>query len=374
MILNAYFISLVLLLVFCIFLPKGKFIILNTRELTLETNKLFHWTPRLLFILFLIGLFAALRDVRLGTDYAGYVDFYEYILEHGEFMPGPLIGVEPGWNYLNLWLAKLGVPHSIFFGCVTVITWYFFIKGSYEYQFLLPLMFFFVISTGFFFWTISGLRQSIAIMVFFYSIRFIKEHKIKNYVLTLLLASFFHVSIVLLLPFYFIKNLKYNRNISLLLFLVSLGFVGTNLFIIVGEQLLKIFGHLEYLNFYTHYLENSEKTKIVETSGTNLGFLIKSIFTFYILYQGEKTLHCKPELNTYFLLFSLYSILNNLFFSIELVARLLNYFYICFPIVAGAVIYYSRTKLEKLICLSFIFIFFLLYLVTTYRFLLNSLS
>ena len=365
-----YFYFLLALLVISTALPRGKIIHLKASPFQMNSNVLFRWNSRLIFILFLIGLFAGLRDKALGIDYSGYVEFYEYIVEHQTFMPGPLIGVEFGWNYLNLFFGKLGLPTGIFFGIVTAITWAFFIKGSFRFQHLLPLMFFFSLVTGFFFWTLSGLRQSIAIMIYFYAIKFIIEKNLFKYVVTVLLASMFHVSILLMLPMYILKNIKYNRNVGTLLFLVSLGFIGSNLFVFLADIILTAFGHIEFLKFYTHYLEDPERLQATENHGSNLGFLLKTVFSGFILFRCKKILSKHSELNIYYVFFAFYAILNNLFFSIELVHRFLNYFYVCFPIVAAAHVYYSANKFEKLASILFLSVFSLQYLVTTYKYLL----
>lgn len=374
MILKIYFLALVLLLITTIFLPKGKFLILKTNRAQPDLEKDFYWNPKLLFILFLFGLFAALRDTSIGTDYLAYTKFYEHILNNGKFQSGLLLGIEPGWHYVNLFFGKLGIPSSIFFGLVTVFTWAFFIKGSDDFQHLLPLMFFFVLSTGFFFWTLSGLRQSISIMIFFYAIKFLKENNLFRYVISITFASFFHISIIVMLPYYFLRNLKYNRNVSIALFVISLGFEGENLFIPIVENVLLSLGSTDYLLSYIGYLEEVEKMEIVEKTGTNLGFLLTAIFTIFILLRGEKTLQWYPEFNIYYVLFAFYAILNNIFFGVGVISRLFLYCYICFPVVAAIHIYSSRSIFEKLVSLSFLFAFGLFYLVTTYKFLLISLT
>tara|TARA_B110000879_G_scaffold212935_1_gene312046 strand:+ start:5906 stop:7036 length:1131 start_codon:yes stop_codon:yes gene_type:complete len=374
MILKIYFLALVLLLITTVFLPKGKFLILKTNLAQPDLEKDFYWNPKLLFILFLFGLFAALRDTSIGTDYPAYTEFYEHILNNGKFQSGQLLGIEPGWHYVNLFFGKLGIPSSIFFGLVTVFTWAFFIKGSYNFQHLLPLMFFFVLSTGFFFWTLSGLRQSISIMIFFYAIKFLKENNLFRYVISITFASFFHISIILMLPYYFLRNLKYNRNVSIALFVISLGFVGENLFIPIVENALLSLGSTDYLLSYIGYLEEVEKMEIVEKTGTNLGFLLTTIFTIFILLRGEKTLQRYPEFNIYYVLFVFYAILNNIFFGVGVISRLFLYCYICFPVVAAIHTYSSRSIFEKLVSLSFLLAFGLFYLVTAYKFLLISLT
>ena len=374
MILKIYFLALVLLLITTIFLPKGKFLILKTNRAQPDLEKDFYWNPKLLFILFLFGLFSALRDVSMGTDYLSYTEFYEYILNNGKLRSDQLLGIEPGWHFVNLFFGKLGLPSSIFFGLVTVFTWSFFIKGSDHFQHLLPLMFFFVLSTGFFFWSLSGLRQSISIMIFFYAIKFLKENNLFRYVLSISLASFFHISVILMLPLYLIRNLRYNRNMSMAFFFISLGFAGEYLFMPLIENVMTLFGPIDYFKSYLDYLGKIENSEIVEETGTGLGFLLKTIFTMFILLRGKSTLESHPEFNIYYVLFAYYVIFDNIFFGVGVISRIFLYGYICFPVVAAIHIYSSRTIFEKLVSLSFLVAFGLFYLVTAYKFLFISLT
>ena len=370
-----YLIVFLGLFLFAILLPYGKILpIYNNHISSRKDSADFHWNLKTALVLLSIGLIAGFRDTGMGTDYAGYIDFYEYLLNHKVFMTGPLIGSEIGWNYANLWIARLGIPYELFFGLVTAITWFFFIKGSYRFQYLLPLMFFFVISTGFFFWTLSGLRQSITIMLFFFSIRYILERNIYMYMITIGIGSLFHISILMMIPIYFLNKIKINRAIALFLFLISIAFIGNNLFILVSDTLMLYLGQLGHLSVYAHYLEQDKMLEMVESTGTNLGFILKSIFTIWIIFKSKKILKIHNDLNIYYLLFIIYAILNNLFFGMELIARVLNYFYMCFPIVAASVIYFSNTKIEKIVAFVFLCAFTLLYIVTTYKFVHNALS
>lgn len=74
------------------------------------------------------------------------------------------------------------------------------------------------------FFSITGLRQTIATIATIFGIKFIEERKLWRFVLVIFLASFIHKSVFLFLPFYFIVRLPYSRKI-LLITLCSLPFI-----------------------------------------------------------------------------------------------------------------------------------------------------
>jgi len=349
-------------------LPSGK--IINNKSITLLKNETsgFSWNIRLFLVIVAIIIVAGTRESYVGTDYWGYLEFYNYILDHGSF-PTYWKQNEAGWEYLNFAFAKLGVPAGIFFGLVAGMIWYFFVKGSYRFQFLLPLMFFFIITNGFFFWTLSGLRQSIAIMIFFFAIKYIIEKKPIHYGLSIFVASLFHVSILVMLPIYFLSMIKFNRNLFFVLYILSIAFIGSDWFLNQMASLVSfVASKIDVLSIYASYLETEKFAMNDERTSSGLGVILKIATTFFILYKSNDILKKQPKLSVYFVLFFIGAILGNVFFTNEIVGRVLNYFNICFAIVAASSIYYSTKKYEKMIAVLLILAYFLMFNVQIYRF------
>ncbi len=144
------FLTYDLLLLFAFLLPAGKLI--NSENLGLiryETDG-FRWNTRLAFVLLLIVSVAGTRGVDVGTDYINYLSFYHYILAHSE------IGYyfkenEIGWEYLNLFFGKLGVPSGVFFGLVSGIHGSSLSKVRISSSFCCPLCSFLLCQVAYFF-------------------------------------------------------------------------------------------------------------------------------------------------------------------------------------------------------------------------------
>jgi len=355
------FLSYELLLLFALLLPAGKLINSENSGLIKYETDQFRWNSRLTFILLFIIFVAGMREAQVGTDFFSYLKFYDYILQHGKI--GSFFKENDiGWEYLNLLFGRLGIPSGVFFGLISGITWFFFIKGSYRFQFLLPLMFFFVMSSGFFFWTYNGVRQSIAIMIFFYAIRFILEKDPLRYILWISIASLFHISAIIMLPVYFITKIKFNQKLFALLYIISIFLVGNGWFMsTMSNIIIFVSSKISVLAMYANYLGGDTYIPDEERTKSGLGVLLRIATTAYILYKSKYVLQQQPKLMIYFVLFFIGAIFSNLFFAVEIIGRVLHYFNICFAIVMASTVYYSTHKYERLLNTLLMAVYFMLF-------------
>jgi hypothetical protein len=360
-----------ILLFLTLALPAGKIINNNINSLKNETSG-FSWNIRLFWVIVAIIIVAGTRESYVGVDYSGYLEFYNYILNHGKF-PSFWKENEVGWEYLNFIFAKLGVPAGLFFGLVAGLIWFFFIKASYRFQFLLPLMFFFVITNGVLFSTFNIQRQSIAIMIFFYAIRFIIEKKPFQYAIYILVASLFHVSALIMLPVYFLRIVKFNRNLFFVLYVLSIAFIGSDWFLTQMASLLSLIGSgIDVFSHYIQYLETAKFAFNEERISSGLGVLLRITTTLFILHKSKTVLDKQPKLALYFVLFFLGDILTNIFFAVEIIGRITIYFNICFAIVAASSVYYSTKLYEKITAILLILAYFLMFNTYVYRMFTNQ--
>ncbi len=353
------------LLVITISLPQGSFLPLK-KHLVRDANDKFQWNLRLFIVLLSIMIIAGLRGSYIGTDFHNYLEYYNYILEHGKI--GAFFKkTEIGWEMLNYLFGKNAIPSEIFFGLVAGIIWFFFIQGSYKFQFLLPLMFFGILTNGFFFWTMSGLRQSIAIGIFFYAIKYIIEKKPWHYALSIVIASLFHTSALIMLPVYLLGKLQFNKKVVLYLFLFSLFLVGNyqSIHEVFSDYISMLVTKLGF-SAYTGYLESQKLTANLSRMGSGLGVVLRIAMFLYILYMSEKVIKRYPELKIYFILFFIMAIVNNIFFSVELIGRVMNYFAFCYAITFAGTIYLSSSKKEKIISSIFIIAYLILFIKKIY--------
>lgn len=150
-------------------------------------------------IVCLASVMPAIRDVSVGTDTKMYVDFFSMDWTYFEWWI--VAGIEPGFAFSIKLMQLIGINdyfyflllYSIIYNTLIISTIYRISSGKY-----LSLIIF-LTSSSLYFSHFNILRQSIALAIFVFSLRYLFAGKvIKTYSL-LVLAIFFHFSAVILL-------------------------------------------------------------------------------------------------------------------------------------------------------------------------------
>lgn len=164
-------------------------------------------------------LVAALRTWT-GTDYATY-----YYNQSQEILNGNSQHLEIAFRGIILLAYNVFSSYQVaiaIFAFVTIfLSWKYFLKESNNISFMI----FVFISLGCFYFSLNAMRQAVAIAIFCYATRFIKERKFKEYVLIIFFGVTIHYSAVLYLPLYFVLNKKISTKnllmISVIIFFFS---------------------------------------------------------------------------------------------------------------------------------------------------------
>lgn len=174
------------------------------------------------FVILIIGiqlfLILALRSDTLGVDLDNYQEAYSYyqnfsfveILKSLRFfgyadLP---IGAESGFVLVNWLLSSLGLSFHSFlvihsFACVLLLSLF-----VLRYSKIPWLSFSIFIAIGMYSYMFCILRQTIAVVILYQTIRFIRERDIAKFLLLVFIASSFHIVAILFLPLYWLGNLK----------------------------------------------------------------------------------------------------------------------------------------------------------------------
>ncbi len=202
----------------------------------------------------------------------------------------------------------------------------------------------------------NGIRQGIAISILFCSIKYLMEKKMLKFLAVNIIAIGFHYSAIVFIPFYFLSQIKINRNfIHILLFIsIIVGFLFQTLIL---NYLLPQLGGLEsvYADKVLGYSES-------EAFGTSISFgfsTIHRLVIFYLFYYYYDRILLKEPLKNLLLnayLFSL--IIYFLFSAIEIIgARGSLYFRSMDIFIIASFLTLRRDLSYKLIVLVLIFIY-----------------
>jgi hypothetical protein len=99
------------------------------------------------------------------------------------------------------------------------------------------------IGFGFYTFGMSAIRQTIAMAIVIIAFEYMKEKKLKNFLISTILASTFHVTALIFLPCYWFVKFKLNKKILLLFIVVAIVLFGLQDKI---RGILNIYARLEY--------------------------------------------------------------------------------------------------------------------------------
>ena len=221
-------------------------------------------------IFIILTLFSGLR-YKVGADYEGYE--FIFSLLSSDIENYEIIRLEKGYYLLIKMINLISGTQQLVFLIMAIISNYliykFIIESSRDK--ILSVFIFFLVgpyySSGF-----NGIRQYLAISLFLYSLKYLKNRKIFKYFFFIFLGFLFHKSCILLLPLYLILNLKYSLKGKIFILILS-SFVDYKLL----PTILNIFNYDIY-NSIVIYRVNS-----------NFYFLLLFlIFSIFILLYNEK--------------------------------------------------------------------------------------
>jgi len=266
----------------------------------------------------LIIVVVGLRGKSVGTDTHNYYRmFWDIIFVQGSAY---LDKLEPLYKLLNksvFWCG--GSPETLIF-VSTLITYGFMASTIYRYSPSLPLSLATLYGVGPFFFLYSGIRQGIAIVLVFYSIKFVAQQKIIKFITTIIIAVGFHYSAIVFLPVYFLPKIHLKPIVLGIMWLISLIFIfDRNIaFLMLQEMLFFI------PKTYIWAMSNPD---LVGTEG-NTGLGIRLIFTQLIcLFLCCSYNKIETNEHKLILLFcTLGIIFSNIFFHAGFVNRIAFYF------------------------------------------------
>jgi len=318
----------------------------------LESNKIIK--NGLVISFLIIFIFLALR-YDYGNDYGMYITGFD-IINSSQYLDifSESIHFEPGWVVLCMLFKPVG-----FFVMVAVLSFLYCILFYKLIRDYVPVhlywlaMFIFVFSTNNLLVHLSAMRQTLVILIFIYSFRFIFQKKLILYFVTIFFASLFHTSALILLPVYFLRfvNFKMNKWVGgfIILFYILL--------FIIGQQLRPLI-NIIIASLHENYLLYDEEGVI----STGLGLVLNSFVFILILnndknYEGEKSFLFKLAIISF--------LLTPLGLIIMLIGRVQLYFSL-FLIVVFPLVYDSIQ--HRFLKYVFLFILVLLNLFTFFEF------
>lgn len=149
-----------------------------------------------------------------------------------------------GYNLFSSIIKYFNGNIQVLYFFIASLSGFFIVKGLNNYNVNIPLAMLLYYSMVFFVLDMSGVRQCLAVAIFFYSIKFVKYHQFFSYCFLIIIATSFHWSAALLFPFYFFGNCKISSKSSIIFFIIAICVLAFKINW-VGNIILQIFPILE---------------------------------------------------------------------------------------------------------------------------------
>ncbi len=232
------------------------------------------------FLVWAVLTFVSAVRYDVGHDYNQYgkwymsyqrlsVDELKYVQqEKGFIIPTKLLSeVESWYQPMFIIIAVL---------LITAIMLYIYKCSDKPY-----LSVFFFLTFGLFFNSLNFMRQMLAALIILYSFRYIRNKQFLRFLVLVLLASSIHVSVLVLIPFYFILRIKMDW--------FTLGLYGgvTVLILIFSNYILEIVTEIAYKEY-------DPATTVHLTKGTNPIYAVFFAVFFLLAFLFRKKL-CEKD-------------------------------------------------------------------------------
>lgn len=331
-------------------------------------NNKYNWNNILAYIFFIeLAVILCFKSYVVGADSFGYYNIFLSIQNIPVYTSDT--GIEQGYFLFNKLLGCITNNPQIIFIATGLIISYSISNLIYKKSNIVWLSIIIYLTIGTFFFNLSGLRQSIAISLCIFSYNFILQRKFISFLLTVLLASTFHLSALSFLIAYPLYNCKLNtKNLIIALFIILFSIVFSKYFI---NLILYVFPYQGYLDsegrFARNIIGGDIRSASIFKTGINLFVFLFCLFLWKKVKKASCSIYMEIKLLILFSLTAtiiLFSSINATIF--ERVAMYFNVFYI---ILIPKIISYIEDKNIKIISIIIILFFCLLYsmIVSIYR-------
>lgn len=274
-------------------------------------------------IMLIVILFSGLR-FEVGRDFKQYQLIYDNIVTS----VAPYSVNEPGYILLVKLVHFIGGTQQLIFLMFSAITMTLYSKFIIKNSPLIYVSLLIFICVGpFFLSSLNQVRQYAAIGMFLFALKYVKDKKLFKYLLVIFTSTiFFHLSTILVIPFYFLLNRKltlFQKGMLLVLVLISIKF------------LFWILSFTPYNYFIVRGLESDYDSALILFQL----LIALGVFIFSLkLENDENRMFFNMNLVSIMILLPV-MLLNNI--SSELFLRLNNYFFaymiICIPLIVNQI-------------------------------------
>jgi len=188
-------------------------------------------------------------------------------------------------------ISLLGASYRVWLAIIAGFFCYSISKFIYKYSEEAYISVIALVSLGYFYFSLSGLRQTLALSIILFSYKYLIERRLIPFIIVIIFGSLFHFSAIVFLIAYPLSRMKigWKQVVGVLAALVAA--------YLFRPQIIGLLSNLNMNDQYTYYLEHG-------TTLTISGFLIQLFIYLFCLYFKNDILKCdNKNLTLYNLLF-----------------------------------------------------------------------
>lgn len=227
----------------------------------------------------------------VGTDYSTYKNIYDTInttdIESSVS--------EIGYYFLNKFIYTINSDSQMIFIATSFIILLLIFITVNKYCDKFELALYLYITLFHFYASFNVIRQYIAIAITFYAVRYIIEHKFYKYLIAIIIASSFHTTAIIMIPFYFICKIKMDTREYLYGSIIGI------ISLLAFEKIFEL-----CINLIPRYTEYKES--VLFTYGSASAVIVYGII-FIIIYMFRKSLIELDDKNIIYMNFLFVSVL-----------------------------------------------------------------
>lgn len=152
-----------------------------------------------------------LRHVSVGNDTLRYERSFFSTQQIDSFTKLKAIDYEFGYQMAQKIVSLFTESFNVWLFIVAFFVYILLGKFIFRYSKSFFFSYLLFIGMGFFDFSLSGIKQTIAIIIILYSYKYILSRNFVKFLTMILFASLFHLSAVVFLPMYFLSKIKWKR-------------------------------------------------------------------------------------------------------------------------------------------------------------------
>ena len=307
-----------------------------------KSVKLLKYYRALIFII--LALFAGFRSIRVGSDTNMYAHRFErQYLSFLELMTQNT-RIEIGYRFIEYLASLFSHQYVAILLTTAFVVLFFQLKGIYKLSEQTAVSLFVFITFGIYTYVFNGARQALAAGVFVYAMTFLIQGHFRKYALWIIVASFFHKSVIFGIPLYFLFRTKFSTKLFF--------------FLIIATVVVTTFFNV-FISYMTLLSEQYAKYQEIEATGgayLTLAFTLLSLF--FVLIRAKVHKKFKKTYDVYLNMFLVGTMIYQVVFFSEAYVEMtrIAFYYILTVMFIWPIIFKSLKQKE----IALVFIFFII--------------